>query len=186
VPGERIASTKAISYNPCMNPAIGLRRPVISEKLACPICLGLLAPEEDRLTCLCGATYPLIEGVPVFLVQDAHEAIKRDEIAGEVAYNVAIPQSVHEARNVLVDGNTEEFIRNAGIDLAGKETLVVGCSMGEMRFWSAMGAKLVGLDIGPRLVLDCDRATREHYKLDAGGSAETESGCRLRTILSMP
>lgn len=137
-------------------------------KLACPICLGRLAAGEDGLLCPCGAVYPVIKGVPVCLVEDVHVAIKRDEIAGEVAYNVAIPPSVHAARHALVDGNAEEFLHDAGIKLAAKEVLVVGCSMGEMNFCSGLEAKPVGLDIGPRLVLDCDFASREYYKLDVG------------------
>jgi ubiquinone/menaquinone biosynthesis C-methylase UbiE/uncharacterized protein YbaR (Trm112 family) len=151
-----------------MQPGIIAPHAAVLPKLACPICLGHLAPREDTLCCPCGAVYPVIDGVPVFLVEDAHGAIKRDEIAGEVAYNVAIPMSVHEARNVLVDGNTKDFLRDAGVNLTGKEVLVVGCSMSEMLLCCALGSRPVGLDIGPRLVLDCDVASRKHYALDVG------------------
>ncbi|MCS7234650.1 MAG: Trm112 family protein [Armatimonadota bacterium] len=40
--------------------------------LACPACRGRLSEEDDRLVCCsCGRRYPVREGIPVLLVEEA-------------------------------------------------------------------------------------------------------------------
>lgn len=40
--------------------------------IACPACRSRLAPESDELTCQgCGLVYPVRDGIPVLLVDEA-------------------------------------------------------------------------------------------------------------------
>ncbi len=42
------------------------------ELLACPACHGGLRQEQDRLACArCGRRYPIRDGIPVLLVEEA-------------------------------------------------------------------------------------------------------------------
>lgn len=42
------------------------------ELLACPACHGRLRQEQDRLVCTsCGRRYPIRDGIPVLLVEEA-------------------------------------------------------------------------------------------------------------------
>jgi ubiquinone/menaquinone biosynthesis C-methylase UbiE/uncharacterized protein YbaR (Trm112 family) len=143
--------------------------PSIWPKLACPICLGSLVTESDWLRCSCGASYPIVEDVPIVLLEDEHAQIKKDEIAGEVEFNQrVVPLKVHEQRNKFVDQNTEEVLRALRINLAGKQTLIVGCSMTEMLLCCRLGATPVGLDIVPRHTIGCAIASKTQYALDIG------------------
>lgn len=48
--------------------------PLLLELVACPACHGGLAvdPQADELTCTgCGRAYPIIDGIPVLLVDEA-------------------------------------------------------------------------------------------------------------------
>jgi hypothetical protein len=50
--------------------------------LACPACLGTLAQREARLCCAaCGRRYPIEDGVPVLLVEEA-ELPPTDAVSG--------------------------------------------------------------------------------------------------------
>jgi len=41
-------------------------------QLACPACLDALRPEEGRLVCTgCGRAYPVVDGIPVLIVERA-------------------------------------------------------------------------------------------------------------------
>lgn len=143
--------------------------PSIWPKLVCPICLHTLSAESDSLHCPCAASYLVVEGVPIMLVEDEHLRIKKDEIAGEVVFNRdVVPLSVHEQRNRFVNRNTEEFLDALGISLAGRETLIVGCSLTDMRLCCRLGAKPVGLDIVPSYTIGGSRSSRNDFGLDVG------------------
>jgi hypothetical protein len=46
--------------------------PSVIDRLACPACLGILRLEEARLVCAgCGRTYPIVNGIPVLIVERA-------------------------------------------------------------------------------------------------------------------
>jgi uncharacterized protein YbaR (Trm112 family) len=46
--------------------------PELLELLACPACRGVLRPGEDCLVCAsCGLRYPVRDGIPVLLVEEA-------------------------------------------------------------------------------------------------------------------
>jgi uncharacterized protein YbaR (Trm112 family) len=43
-------------------------------ELACPACLGALRLGEDTVTCTaCGRIYPLVEGIPVLIMERAEQ-----------------------------------------------------------------------------------------------------------------
>jgi hypothetical protein len=49
--------------------------PVVTGQLACPACYGGLRLEELRLICAaCGRAYPIIDGIPVLIVDCAEAA----------------------------------------------------------------------------------------------------------------
>ena len=44
----------------------------LKDILVCPACHGELEEEEERLTCTaCGLRYPVLDGVPVMLIEEA-------------------------------------------------------------------------------------------------------------------
>jgi uncharacterized protein YbaR (Trm112 family) len=46
----------------------------VLDLLACPVCLGGLRIDEDRLACLvCGRVYPIVDGIPVLIAERAAE-----------------------------------------------------------------------------------------------------------------
>lgn len=46
--------------------------PELLDLLACPACRGRLEAEADRLRCAsCGLRYPVRDGIPVLLVEEA-------------------------------------------------------------------------------------------------------------------
>ena len=46
--------------------------PKLLEILACPVCKTEVKLERDRLVCVqCGRRYPIREGIPVMLVEEA-------------------------------------------------------------------------------------------------------------------
>lgn len=139
--------------------------------ISCPVCLADLAvdPESsDRLSCLaCSAVYPLVDGLPILLVEDDNWRKKQDEISGEVAFNTeTVPQGVHVERNDFVDQNSAELLAAADLDLSTSTALVVGCSMAELMFFRARVDRLLCLDIVPSLSLQALAATRRR-EIDA-------------------
>ena len=72
-----------------------------------------------------------------------------------------VPAEVHRIRNSFVDENTELFLKQAAISLAGKDVLAVGCSMAELHLCNRHGAKTSCLDIVPALALLCQQATQQ-------------------------
>jgi uncharacterized protein len=47
----------------------------VAGQLACPACYGSLSHEEPRLICtVCGRAYPIIDGIPVLIVDRADQA----------------------------------------------------------------------------------------------------------------
>jgi len=46
--------------------------PTLLEILACPVCKVAVTLQQDRLVCTrCGRRYPIREGIPVMLVEEA-------------------------------------------------------------------------------------------------------------------
>ena len=46
--------------------------PTLRELLACPLCKTAVREEGERLVCIqCGRRYPVREGIPVMLVEEA-------------------------------------------------------------------------------------------------------------------
>ncbi len=46
--------------------------PELLEVLACPVCKTKVREEADRLVCAaCGRRYPIREGIPVMLIEEA-------------------------------------------------------------------------------------------------------------------
>ncbi|MGA9673278.1 MAG: Trm112 family protein [Terracidiphilus sp.] len=44
----------------------------VLDQLACPVCLGGLRFNEDRLVCAsCGRGYPIVDGIPVLIAERA-------------------------------------------------------------------------------------------------------------------
>ena len=51
--------------------------PSVVDLLACPACLGDLRMEEARLVCKgCGRAYPVVDGVPALIVEQAENPRK--------------------------------------------------------------------------------------------------------------
>jgi SAM-dependent methyltransferase len=149
----------------------GLASPDLLRAICCPVCLADLAVDAasaDRMSCLgCSAVYPLVDGLPILLVEDDNWRKKEDEISGEVAFNTeTVPMSVHVVRNAFVDGNTAELLDSAGLDLSESTVLVVGCSMAELQFFRPRVRRLYCLDIVPSLALQALGATRRR-EIDA-------------------
>ena len=49
--------------------------PQLLEMLACPVCKTPIKEEGDRLVCVrCGRRYPIRNGIPVMLVEEAEQA----------------------------------------------------------------------------------------------------------------
>jgi uncharacterized protein YbaR (Trm112 family) len=50
------------------------------EILACPVCKTQVVEEEDRLVCTeCGRRYPVRDGIPVMLVDEAEQPSEKNE-----------------------------------------------------------------------------------------------------------
>jgi SAM-dependent methyltransferase len=135
-------------------------------KACCPFCLSHLIHRpgtgaEDALECTsCGAKFPVLEGLPIFLLDDQNWMKKADEIEGEVLYNERkIPMEVHIERTTFVNGNTAAFLAASRTDLSRDDVLIVGCSMAELMFFAPRSEHVTCLDIGPRLVADSREAT---------------------------
>jgi len=48
--------------------------PAVLDMLACPACMGGLTFEEVRLVCgNCGRVYPIVNGIPVLIAEQAEE-----------------------------------------------------------------------------------------------------------------
>ncbi len=48
--------------------------PDFVKRLACPLCKKLLQQQEDRLVCpQCGRRYPIREGIPILLPDEAEQ-----------------------------------------------------------------------------------------------------------------
>jgi uncharacterized protein YbaR (Trm112 family) len=48
--------------------------------LACPVCITSLSQVGDRLVCdTCGRRYPIRQGIPILLVDEAEQAPPSDE-----------------------------------------------------------------------------------------------------------
>jgi uncharacterized protein len=46
--------------------------PACATQLACPVCLGSLEASLARLVCSsCGRVYPIVDGIPVLIAEDA-------------------------------------------------------------------------------------------------------------------
>ncbi len=44
--------------------------------LACPVCLGGLSIEQERLVCEgCGRSYPIVDGIPVLIAERASHSV---------------------------------------------------------------------------------------------------------------
>ena len=51
--------------------------PSVVSQLACPVCLGDLRMEEARLVCNgCGRAYPVVDGIPALIVEQAENPRK--------------------------------------------------------------------------------------------------------------
>ncbi len=49
--------------------------PKLLEMLACPVCKTEVKVANDRLVCVqCGRRYPIRDGIPVMLVEEAEES----------------------------------------------------------------------------------------------------------------
>lgn len=49
--------------------------PKLLEILACPVCKTAVQLQEDRLVCArCGRRYPIRDGIPVMLIEEAEQA----------------------------------------------------------------------------------------------------------------
>ncbi|HUX43985.1 MAG TPA: Trm112 family protein [Terracidiphilus sp.] len=49
-----------------------------AEVLACPACLGALRAEPNAVTCVgCGRVYPVVDGIPVLIVERAEPKTPR-------------------------------------------------------------------------------------------------------------
>jgi SAM-dependent methyltransferase len=113
--------------------------PVLSDLLRCPGCRGPLAPvgEATRLECPgCGATYPILSGVP--------------RLAGE-AYVASFGRQWNRYDVARPDEDEATFRVKTGVDprdLAGLLVLDAGCGGGRYaRLAGRHGARVVGVDL---------------------------------------
>ena len=142
--------------------------PFVLGKLCCPICLSPLFHSSvdrrrDHLSCkFCESTFLVQDRLPILLINDDNWRKKRDEIEGEVSFNVnKVPPEVHLERNAFVDKNTESFLRESKADLSKADTLIVGSSIAELEFFYRKSRSVVSLDIVPSLTKACLEATEE-------------------------
>jgi uncharacterized protein YbaR (Trm112 family) len=57
--------------------------PTVLAQLACPACLGDLRLKEARLVCAgCGRAYPIVDGIPVLIVERA--AVEDPRMSGKL------------------------------------------------------------------------------------------------------
>lgn len=113
-------------------------QPWLSEVLSCPSCGGDLSAGPGGLGCGCGATYPVIDGIPVF-VDDIDEASEPTNPAGEPPH---IPAVRHLVRRHI-----------------GRNHLDVGCGTG--RNLPLFEQRYIGCDPSlPSLLVARDRARR--------------------------
>jgi len=50
------------------------------KRLACPACKNALTQEQEKLCCAqCGRRYPIREGVPILLLEEAEDGEKRSK-----------------------------------------------------------------------------------------------------------
>jgi len=119
--------------------------------LACPSCSGYLtlSTEEDAgeitrgtLTCSCGKSYHVINGIPRFVGNDSY------------VKNFSMEWNIHS--KTQLDSETsniseKEFERRTGFkkgDITGKLVLDVGCGMGRyMDVIQKWGGEIVGIDL---------------------------------------
>jgi SAM-dependent methyltransferase len=139
---------------------------LLSAKACCPVCLSsVIHRQVDDATAVlectsCRSGFPVLAGLPVFLLDDENWTKKVDEIEGEVLFNQCkIPVEVHVQRNAFVDDNTTAFLSASNSDLSRDDVLIVGCSMAELMFFAPLSRREMCLDIGPKLAADCREAT---------------------------
>ena len=54
----------------------------VARELACPACYGDLRAETARLICIaCGRAYPIVDGIPVLIVERAEKPANSQELA---------------------------------------------------------------------------------------------------------
>lgn len=155
---------------------------ILLDLLRCPICrqtMEIAAPhaartlqaprydsrnEEPILTCGCGATYPIVDGVPRLLAnQDRPESVTTS--GGQDDYDL-IRQSFSKEWAVFdyetdktwgwtLDERKSIFLQDVGLDaseLKGKLVLDAGCGNGTLTAaLTAFGLEIIGIDLSDRL-----------------------------------
>lgn len=143
------------------------------DALRCPICRARLAAQDARLTCTapaCGASFPVIDGVPILLNERASVFTIDDFIAhrnttfnlGKGQLRTALGRRIPSlSRNVKAERN---YARLAGLlcaDAPAPRVLVIGGSIqgqGTAALTDNRAVELVETDVsfGPRTQLICD------------------------------
>lgn len=71
---------------------------VLSELLACPTCRGRIDQRDDGFGCpACGRTFPIRDGIPVFVDETASRHDELDHLAGHDGHDTHVPGDVHKA-----------------------------------------------------------------------------------------
>ena len=83
---------------PPMPSSTGRSRSVSSEPFVCPDCKGGLRLEGHGLVCsACGRTYPLVDGIPVFVDESAARHDELDHLGGDRPHNDLPESHAHKA-----------------------------------------------------------------------------------------
>lgn len=171
---SRGAMAQAVALNNMTDPSLPLRlsRGVI-ESLCCPVCRAELNLDGAQMSCVssdCGATFPVIDGVPVLLNEDAsvfsihecsarsHATPKMPEAKVKTTLRRVLPRI---SKNIGAQENYEEFSHLLLAQSAAPRVLVVGGSVlgnGMEPLAANRSLELVETDVslGPRTMLVCD------------------------------
>lgn len=111
--------------------------------LRCPSCRGDLRRDEDVLRCGCGASHPIVRGVPRFVPDDAYVGSFSFE------WNTHDRTQLDSARGDTMSRDT--LHEKTGLDAAqlrGKLVLDAGAGTGRFsEVMADMGARVVGVDL---------------------------------------
>lgn len=122
--------------------------------LACPRCLAPLGPPEgESLSCSCGATWPVVEGIPDLYVADPQAGEDPDLTVTVRSFYEEHPFPHYlpdDDRGSLVrNGRSKPFTRGLDDELPPNARVVeLGCGTGQMSlFLGVAGREVVGLDL---------------------------------------
>src|SRR5262249_43140664 len=117
--------------------------------LSCPRCGEALEPESGRLECFYGHTFPMVDGLPVFLTQSVEDSpASRESFSRQWAH---FDYSEDRTWGSSAAQRRAEFLVQVNLaedDLKGKRVLDAGCGNGVLsNEISTFGCEVVGADV---------------------------------------